>query len=125
MAQKYFLPHMQVLVKCFDLVLVSLCPGGVAWAIYVSFLYFALETSMTNRGHGAPRLLHITWMKTGSPNLEGGLFKRAQFREGTHTAHGNHRSKTDRMHKPLWLDWTGKGIFVQLAHGTVGGQGGL
>jgi hypothetical protein len=26
--------------------------------------------------------------------LEGGLFKRAQFREGAHTAHGNHRSKT-------------------------------
>jgi hypothetical protein len=29
----------------------------------------------------------------GAP-LEGGLFKRAQFREGAHTAHGNHRSKT-------------------------------
>ena len=26
--------------------------------------------------------------------LEGGLFKRAQFREGAHTAHGNRRSKT-------------------------------
>ena len=26
--------------------------------------------------------------------LEGGLFKRAQFREGAHTAHANHRSKT-------------------------------
>jgi hypothetical protein len=26
--------------------------------------------------------------------IEGGLFKRAQFREGAHTAHGNHRSKT-------------------------------
>jgi hypothetical protein len=24
--------------------------------------------------------------------VEGGLFKRAQFREGAHTAHGNHRS---------------------------------
>jgi hypothetical protein len=27
-------------------------------------------------------------------DLEGGLFKRAQFREGAHTAHGNHRSRT-------------------------------
>jgi hypothetical protein len=26
--------------------------------------------------------------------VEGGLFKRAQFREGAHTAHSNHRSKT-------------------------------
>ena len=26
--------------------------------------------------------------------LEGGLFKRTQFKEGAHTAHGNHRSKT-------------------------------
>jgi hypothetical protein len=26
--------------------------------------------------------------------LEGGLFKWAQFREGAHTAHGDHRSKT-------------------------------
>jgi hypothetical protein len=26
--------------------------------------------------------------------IEGGLFKRAQFREEAHTAHGNHRSKT-------------------------------
>jgi hypothetical protein len=26
--------------------------------------------------------------------IEGGLFNRAQFREGAHTAHGNHRSKT-------------------------------
>jgi hypothetical protein len=26
--------------------------------------------------------------------IEGGLFKRARFREGAHTAHGNHRSKT-------------------------------
>jgi hypothetical protein len=25
---------------------------------------------------------------------EGGLFKRAQFREGAHVAHGNRRSKT-------------------------------
>ena len=28
------------------------------------------------------------------PAVEGRLFKRAQFREGAHAAHGNHRSKT-------------------------------
>ena len=47
-----------------------------------------------------------------SLHLEGGLFKRAQFREGAHMAHGaqpqienylpdNYRGHADRMHKPL------------------------
>jgi hypothetical protein len=36
-------------------------------------------------------------------SIEGGLVKKGEFREGTHTAHGNHRCHADRMHKPLYL----------------------
>jgi hypothetical protein len=39
-----------------------------------------------------------TWFVTNGPGMkhlpstiEGGLFKRGQFRDGAHTAHGNHR----------------------------------
>jgi hypothetical protein len=35
-AKKYFLlPHIQIVVKCFDLV--SICPGDTTWTIYVRF----------------------------------------------------------------------------------------
>jgi hypothetical protein len=36
--KKYFLAHIQTLVKCFDLVSLPACPGeAIRWATYVSF----------------------------------------------------------------------------------------
>jgi hypothetical protein len=39
-APKTILAHMQILVKCFDLVSLPVCPGGVLWTTYVIFLCF-------------------------------------------------------------------------------------
>jgi hypothetical protein len=49
-----FLAHVQILVKCFGLAL--LYPGDYTWAIYVSFLYFALKAPTTTTNPGSTAL---------------------------------------------------------------------
>ena len=64
----FFLAHIQILVKCFDLISLSLYPAHLIWIIDINTSNWISGTSTTNRGHGAPRRLHATWMKNPAPN---------------------------------------------------------
>ena len=64
--EKYILTHIQIFVNFFDLI--SLYPAHLIWIIDINTSNWISGTSTTNRGHGAPRRLHATWMKNPAPN---------------------------------------------------------
>ena len=60
--EKYFLAHIQILVKCFDLI--SLCPAHLIWIIDINTSNWISGTPTTNRGRGVRRRLPPLWMRT-------------------------------------------------------------
>ena len=62
-----FLAHIQILVKCFDLV--SLYPGGIFWTTDITPSNFYSGTSANGWGPRAPRRLQPLWMRTPARNM--------------------------------------------------------
>ena len=62
-----FLAHIQIPVKCFDLV--SLYPGGIFWTTDITPSNFYSGTSTNGWGPRAPRRLPPLWMRTPARNM--------------------------------------------------------
>ena len=62
-----FLAHIQIPVKCFDLV--SLYPGGIFWTTDITPSNFYSGTSTNGWGPRAPRRLPPLWVRTPARNM--------------------------------------------------------